>query len=149
YANAALRRAHLALERGRYAEVERALEPAEFPRTSLAFAVRERDLQHIYYFTGRSDDLRRRKHEEWAIATNKAEVLRTHWQIDEPKAAPLRVIGERLEDVGRRAPEDDRVWLGKAYLAIRTAQFAEAEAWLERCLVRRPADPVVWRARLE
>src|SRR5262249_23939431 len=80
YANAALRRAHLAWEHGRYAEVEQALEPAEFPRTSLAFALRERDLQHVYYFTGRSDDLRRRKHEEWLVATNKAEVLRKHWE---------------------------------------------------------------------
>src|SRR5579883_1187181 len=149
YANAALRRAHLAMEHGRYSEVERALEPAVFPRTSLAFALRERDLQHVYFFTGRSDDLRRRKHEEWAIATNKAEVLRTHWQIDEPKAAPLRTIGERLEDMGRQAPADDRIWLGRANLAIRTGQLAAADAWLKKCLARRPDDPAVWRTRLE
>jgi tetratricopeptide (TPR) repeat protein len=149
FANAAIRRAQLALDKGRFAEVEDALETADFPRTSAAFAMRERALQHVYFFSGRSDDLRRRKHEEWAIASNKAEVLRTHWQIDEPKAAPLRTIGARLEEAGRLAPEDDRVWLGKAHLAIRSARFSEAETWLDRCLRRRPEDPVVWRARLE
>ncbi len=149
FANAVVRRAQLALDTGRFAEVEAALEPADFPRSSLAFALRERALQHVYFFTGRSDDLRRRKPEEWAIADNKAEVLRTHWQIDEPKAAPIRSIAPRLAEAARLAPEDDRVWLGKAYLAIRTARFAEAEDWLDRCQRRRPEDPVVWRARLE
>ncbi len=149
YVDATLHRARLALEQGRFAVVEEALEPARFPRGSPAFRIREKQLQHVYFFSGRSDDLRRRKHEEWAGARNKAEVLRTHWQIDEPKAAPLRAILSRLKDAERLAPEDDRVWLGRAYLAIRTSEFAEADAWLKRCLERRPDDPVVWRARLE
>jgi enediyne biosynthesis protein E4 len=149
YVNATLRRAHLALEQGRFAVVEEALEHASFPRGSPAFKIREQQLQHVYFFCGRSDDLRRRKHAEWTSAKNKAEVLRTHWQIDEPKAAPLRVIESRLEEVGRLAPDDDRVWLGRANLAIRTARFAEADAWLKQCLARRPEDPAVWRARLE
>jgi hypothetical protein len=55
----------------------------------------------------------------------------------------------RLDEAGRTAPEDDRVWLGRAYLAIRTGQFPEADRWLGKCLARRPQDPVVWRARLE
>jgi hypothetical protein len=149
YMTTTLRRARLALDHGRLAEVEEALEHASFSRGSPASKIREQQLQHVYFFSGRSDDLRRRKHEEWSSAKNKAEVLRTHWQIDEPKASPLRVIQSRLEEAGRKAPDDDRVWLGRANLAIRTAQFAEADAWLKRCLARRPEDPAVWRARLE
>ena len=33
-----------------------------------------------------------------------------------------------LENAGRQAPEDDRVWLGWANLAIRTGQFADRAA---------------------
>jgi tetratricopeptide (TPR) repeat protein len=149
YANALLRRARLARDNGRFALAEELLESAEFARNSPAFMMREALLQHLYFFTGRSDDLRRRKHEEWAIAAKKAEVLRTHWQIDEPKAAPLRTIQAKLTEAGRMAPDDDRVWLGKAYLAIRMAQFDEADAWLQRCLTHRPEDVAVWRARLD
>ena len=46
------------------------------------------------------------------------------------------------------APDDDRVWLGKANLAIRTGMYDEAERWLAACLGRRPGDAPVWRARL-
>ncbi|MHB1559607.1 MAG: FG-GAP-like repeat-containing protein [Isosphaeraceae bacterium] len=147
--DAVLRRAQLALERGRFAEVEAALEPVDFGANRAQRALRERALQHIYFFTGRSDDLRRRKHEEWASPAHEPQVLRTHWQIDEPKAAPLRTIAARLEAAGKLAPQDDRVWLGQAVLATRTARFDEADGWFRRCLERRPDDPVVWRARLE
>jgi tetratricopeptide (TPR) repeat protein len=149
FANATIRRARLALERGRYALAEEALENVQFPPGSAAFEMRERLLQQVYYFTGRSDELRRRKHVEWAYSGHKAEVLRTHWQIDEPKSFPVGAIREHQEKAGRLAPDDDRLWLGRAILAIRTAEFDEADTWLKRCLKRRPEDPAVWRARLE
>src|SRR5262249_22074088 len=44
--------------------------------------------------------------------------------------------------------DDDRVWLGKANLAIWSGRFAEAATLLEACARRRPDDPAVWRARL-
>ncbi len=146
---AVLRRAQLALERGRFAEVEAALEPVDIGPNRAQRAVRERALQHVYFFTGRSDDLRRRKHKQWASPAHEPEILRTHWQIDEPKAAPLRTIAARLEAAGKLAPQDDRVWLGQAMLATRTARFDEADEWFRRCLERRPDDPVIWLARLE
>src|SRR5262249_22232591 len=46
-------------------------------------------------------------------------------------------------------PRDERVWLGRARLALETGRFAEAEGWLGRCLERRPSDPAAWRARLD
>ena len=76
--------------------------------------------------------------EEWAAARDKADVLRKHWLIDEAQAYPVDALRTRLDETGRTAPDDDRVWLGRAYLAIRTAQFAEADAWLKKCLQRVP-----------
>ncbi len=106
-------------------------------------------LQQVYLFTGRSDELRRRKQKEWDGAGNKADVLRKHWQIDELRSFPAGALQFRLEEAGRKAPDDDRVWLGRASVALWTAKFDEADAWLKKCLSRRPDDPAVWHARLE
>jgi thioredoxin-like negative regulator of GroEL len=62
---------------------------------------------------------------------------------------PLDAVREDLDRLGRIAPEDDRIWLGKANLAIRTGSFEEAARWIDACLRRRPEDPPVWRARLD
>jgi enediyne biosynthesis protein E4 len=63
---------------------------------------------------------------------------------------PLQVENIRavVEAAARLAPDDDRVWLGRANLAIRIAAHDEAERWLDACLRRRPEDIPVWRARL-
>ncbi len=145
-----VRRSRLAIDQGRLAVAEEALESTSFPPgSSVANELHEIMLQQVYLFTGRSDDLRRRKQQEWAVAKNKADVLRRHWLIDEARAYAAGALRSRLDSDGRAAPDDDRVWLGRADLAIRTAQFAEADDWLKKCLARRPDDPVVWRARLD
>ncbi len=149
YANACLRRARLALERGRFAEAEESLQTTQFPRTSQAFAMRDSLLQQVDLFTGQFDNLRRRIEGEWGGTGNPAEILRKRYLVDNPRSFPVDALRSRLEESGRMAPEDDRVWLGKAYLAIRTARFADAEDWLRRCLRRRPEDPAVWRDDLE
>lgn len=61
-----------------------------------------------------------------------------------PIEGNLSVLDKRPE-----AKDDDRVWLSRANLAIRTAKFKEAETWLDACTRRRPDDPAVWRARLD
>ncbi len=106
-------------------------------------------LQQIDLFTGRFDDLRRRIQDEWSTSGHKPEILQKHFLLDDARSYPIDALRARLEAAGLAAPEDDRVWLGKAYLAMRTARYAEADAWLKRCLERRPEDPSVWRARLE
>ncbi len=143
FANATLRRARLAIDRGRLAVAEEALERSRgaFPRGSKASELHEIMLQQIYLFTGRDVDLRRRKRAEADTAKDKADVLRKHWQIDETWAYPLATLRSRLEEAGRDAPEDDRVWLGKANLATHTARFAEADDWLKRCLDAAPRIP--------
>ena len=45
-------------------------------------------------------------------------------------------------------PEDDRVWLGQANLAIWSGRFDEAARWLDACEQRRPLDQPVWLTRL-
>jgi tetratricopeptide (TPR) repeat protein len=57
-------------------------------------------------------------------------------------------IRAALDRAGRMAPEDDRVWLGKANQAIRDGSYDVAARWLEACARRRPEDVAVWRARL-
>ncbi len=54
-----------------------------------------------------------------------------------------------LDRAIERAPQDDRVWLGRGYLALREGRLDEAQSWFDACRRKRPDDPAVWRARLE
>ncbi len=62
---------------------------------------------------------------------------------------PVESVRSYLDQVGRMAPDDDRIWLGRANLAIRVGAHDEAARWLDACLRRRPDDRSVWRARLD
>jgi predicted Zn-dependent protease len=62
---------------------------------------------------------------------------------------PVDAVRGYLDQVGRLAPDDDRIWLGRANLAIRTGAYDEAARWIDACLGRRPDDRSVWRARLD
>jgi len=64
------------------------------------------------------------------------------------KGNPVETIRDFLERASQLAPDDDRVWLGRANLAIRTGAHDEAERYIDACQVRRPDDVPVWRARL-
>jgi predicted Zn-dependent protease len=59
------------------------------------------------------------------------------------------VIRSVLDQAAALAPDDDRVWLGRANLAICTGAYDEAGRWIDACLGRRPDDAPVWRARLD
>lgn len=54
-----------------------------------------------------------------------------------------------LGQAARQAADDDRVWLGRANLAIRSGALGDAARWLDACLRKRPDDVAVWRARLD
>jgi thioredoxin-like negative regulator of GroEL len=64
------------------------------------------------------------------------------------KGTPVETIRGFLDQAFQAAPQDDRVWLGRANLAIRTGAGDEAERWLNACLRARPNDVAVSRARL-
>ena len=62
---------------------------------------------------------------------------------------PIEAVRTALDHAALLAPDDDRVWLGKANLFIRIGSYDEAEHWIDSCLRRRPDDVPVWRARLD
>ena len=66
-----------------------------------------------------------------------------------PNRSRSRWCGASSTRAERQAPDDDRVWLGRANLATWSGRFDEADRWLDACLGRRPRDPAVWRARLD
>src|SRR5262249_6632692 len=68
--------------------------------------------------------------------------------LDSINPVPIEKIRPALEKAAENAPDDDRIWLGRANLAIRTGEFAKAQHWLEDCLGRRPRDAPVWKSRL-
>jgi enediyne biosynthesis protein E4 len=75
-------------------------------------------------------------------------LLLDHVEVTSGMAA-IDVARTLLEGSGRLAPDDDRVWLGRANLAIRTGDMNDAERWLNQCEKKRPDDRAVWRARLQ
>jgi enediyne biosynthesis protein E4 len=64
------------------------------------------------------------------------------------KPNPVEKVREYLDHASQMAPDDDRVWLGRANLAIRMGDYPEATRWLDACVKRRPQDIPVWSARL-
>jgi len=143
----ALRRGTVALAQGRLAVAEEALERA------LREGGINRDealssMARVLRLQGRLAELRGRLLDGLGRSAVPAELLRQLWLLD---TEPLPVEGIRgfLDRACREAPDDDRLWLGLANLATRTGQLDEAAAWLDRCEGRRPADPAVWRARLD
>ena len=61
---------------------------------------------------------------------------------------PVDTIRGFLDGASNLAPDDDRVWLGRANLLIRTGDHDEADRLLDACQARRPEDVPVWRGRL-
>ncbi len=66
-------------------------------------------------------------------------LLRLHIELTE-KAMPVEEVRASIDAAARNAPDDDRVWLGQANLAIRTGDFDAARRRLDDCLRRRPDD---------
>jgi tetratricopeptide (TPR) repeat protein len=148
WVDATVQRAQLAMAEGRFAEAESALLEANPQPGHPAWASCEQLLLQLYLFTIRYDEIGRRKVREWSTV-HKPEILRVHWLIDETKSFAVGATRDRLAEAGQVAPDDDRVWLGKANLAIRTGQKQEAAAWLQRCRECRPDDAAVWLAHLD
>jgi enediyne biosynthesis protein E4 len=147
FARAALLRATHLINMGRYTPAEEVLITA-LSRPDLARADRhelERTLSRLYRFEGRQDDIRRVLRASWCRSPDPVGVLKELFLLDH-SPIPAEALELALEKADGR---DDRVWLGRANLALLAGDFDAAAAWLGRCLERRPDDPVVWRARLD
>jgi tetratricopeptide (TPR) repeat protein len=142
-------------DRGRLAEADQiirnALDDPRIDGSSLPIW-----LGHFYGQQGRLDENLRMIESRWEVLDRAGEgtsepainLVRAHIDLRR-NPVPAEVAGSALDQAARMAPEDDRIWLGKANLAIRAGSYDEAERWLDACLRRRPEDGPVWRARLD
>jgi enediyne biosynthesis protein E4 len=145
--SAAIARARtLATDLGRFADAEDDLAavvahggPRAIPHRYL--------LNQLFYWEGRQDEMRRLVQERWSSSPNRIGELRSLWQMDSA-VVKIDLIQTEVELAAKKAPDDDRVWLARANIAVLRGRFPEALQWLDACLKRRPDDPVVWRARL-
>ncbi len=151
---AILARMRLAHDQGRFARAEEIIaEAAADPRNDGPYT--RFLLVPIYGQLGRLDEARRLIEERWQELRRIGEggsaptidLVRMHIELD---LKPNRVEDMRayIDRASSLSPNDDRVWLGRANLQIRTGDLADARRWLDACRLRRPEDAAVWAARL-
>ena len=151
---AILARMRLFYDSGRCADAEQLInDAAEDPRNDRS------DLRAllvpIYNQLGRIDEAERLLTDRWDDLNETGEgasepainLVLLHIELG-LKTTPVENVRALLDQAARAAPDDDRVWLGRANLAIRTGRYDEAKGWLDACQRRRPDDVAVWRARL-
>ena len=110
----------------------------------------------LYSQMGCLDESKRMIEDHWQYLNSTGEgaseraidLVRMHIEIDF-KPNPLENVRAYLDPALRMAPEDDRVWLGQANLAMRTRNYDEAKRWLDACVQRRPLDILVWHSMLK
>jgi enediyne biosynthesis protein E4 len=152
---AILARATFLVDQGRLADAERLIDQALGDPRVDGFDLR-RFLAPLYRSEGRIEDALRLIEANWFLlnrggrggSRQAIELLGLHL-AQTMSTASAESVRTFLERVLRQAPDDDRIWLGKANLAIRQGSFDEAARWLDACIRRRPEDMPVWRARLE
>ena len=128
---AALSRGRTALMAGRYGLAERDLDRAVQAKGEVG-AEAARLLSRLYWMTGRREEHRDAVRRDVERLNDPSETLRVLWSLDRDPP-PIDAVIEGLERAGKASPDDDRVWLGLADLAIRTGRIEEADDWLTRC----------------
>ncbi len=156
-ASALMGRAGILMDQGRFADVERFLTRALADPRIDGLELRQ-FLAPLYWNQGRTEEAQRLVEASWE-SLNRAgrggsaqaieiELVRLHITLS-VGIPTVEAVRDYLEHAARLAPDDDRVWLGKANLAIRQGAYDEAARWLDACLKRRLEDVPVWRARLD
>jgi thioredoxin-like negative regulator of GroEL len=147
-------RVELEIERGRLADAEQiVIDAQQDPRiegSGLGLF-----LGPVYGMQGRSDEAERFVEIRWKHlnsagrgASEQAIQLARLCNELHVKEIPVEAIRSFLDQAAASEPKDDRIWLGRANLAIRAGLYDEAAGWLDACQKRRPQDVSVWRARL-
>ncbi len=154
-ASAILGRASLLVDGGRFADAEGLLtRTADDPGID-GLGLR-RFLASLYWHQGRQEEAKRSIEANWDRLNQEGrggsdqaiELVRLYIAL-RVGSSSVESVRSFLDRAAALAPEDDRVWLGKANLAIRQGAFDEAARWLDACCARRPEDVPVWRARLD
>ncbi|WP_148594737.1 CRTAC1 family protein [Aquisphaera giovannonii] len=144
----AMLRARAALAGDRFAAAEPLLLAALRGSGKLAIEARE-TLVNLYKIQGRFVEARALVSAGWGSYPDPVGLLKELENLGSNNPMPVVTANAALERAARAAPDDDRVWLGRANLATRTGRFDEARALLDACLARRGDDPAVWRARFD
>jgi tetratricopeptide (TPR) repeat protein len=142
-----VRSSRLEMDRGRFAHCEELLRRAA-ARPGPHVAEARWGLVLLLRMEGRFEEARQWLEAGFDQMSSPVVTLQRLFKLD-VDPFPIEGVRRALNRAGSQAPDDDRVWLGKAHLALRTGDFADAEGWLDRCLARRPDDPAVWRMKLE
>jgi tetratricopeptide (TPR) repeat protein len=146
--HAAMLRVRLLLKRDRFAEAEELL-PAAL-RASGQHSIEAREtLVALFKLEGRFAEVRSLVEEGWDSYQDRFGLLRQLANLDSINPVPIEKIRPALEKAAGKSPDDDRIWLGRANLALRTGEFTDARRWLDDCLRQRPRDAPVWNSRLE
>jgi tetratricopeptide (TPR) repeat protein len=152
---AIIRRAEFLTQLGRFADAEEVIQQAlldlRIDRSPLRWF-----LVPLYAREGRALEAMRLIEDNWDLLDRSADdflgqtarLLKTHSQLS-LVGPPVEGIRSYLEKAAQLAPEDDRVWLGIASIAIREGAFDEAKRRLDACLLKRPADVSVWKVYLQ
>ncbi len=140
-------RGKAAYENGAYALAETCLNKASRARGDIAVEGRKL-LGRLYWITGRHNDYRQLLQREAESQSDPSQTLHSLWALDSDPYLLEGMTG-LLEDAGSKNPQDDRVWLARADLAIHRGRYDEADSLLSRCEQTRPDDPAVWHARLQ
>ena len=142
--NAAIARARtLVGDLGRFADAETVLTPTLPLSDRRAFQHRYL-MTELFYWEGRLDEMRSLVQQRWNASPNQTGDLRSLWQIDSA-VVMVDQIQATVDQAASKAPNDDRVWLARANLALLSGRLPESARWLDACLKLRPDDPVVWR----
>jgi thioredoxin-like negative regulator of GroEL len=145
----------MAIEQGHLAEAEELIERAARARGPEGSALRMLMIPTLIQ-EGRQGEAERLIESRWRSLEARGEgateqavnMARLHMEL-RWNPPPVDVVRAFLDQVGGKAPDDNRSWLGRANLAIRTGSYDEALRWIDACLRRRPEDPPTWRSRLE
>jgi tetratricopeptide (TPR) repeat protein len=152
---AILGRMRLLQEDGRLAMAERLVSEAtrDQPNNRTSLMV---ELVPIMIDLGRQDEASELIEDRWESLNARGQaaldpaikLLLRHVEVT-TGAVAIDAVRTSLDEAAKLAPDDDRVWLGRANLAIRTGDMKDAERWLDQCEKKRPDDRAVWRARRE
>jgi enediyne biosynthesis protein E4 len=148
-------RIDILVEQGRLADAEQLIERSADALGSAGSALRML-LIPTFVQEGRAEEAERLIESRWRNLDAKGEgaseqainLARLHMEL-RWNVPPVDSVRAYLDQVGRLAPDDDRIWLARANLAIRVGSHDEAARWIDACLGRRPADRSVWRTRLD
>ena len=132
---------------GRFAEAEAILEAALRKPDPLRLEVRH-TLSQLYFIESRPEAMRRLIREGQADWRDPPSELRDLWLIDDATVL-VDEIRQSVDQASKLAPDDDRVWLAEAGLAMLDTRLEDASKRLDDCLKRRSDDPAVWLGKLK